>query len=90
MQNHVKVYLNFFGYTPFDVIQCEICNAVAVDIHHIDARGMGGRRDHSADNIENLIALCRHHHNEYEGIKEMKPYLRMVHQATIDAKTGGE
>ncbi len=89
MKRHVKIYMKFFGYCKDDVIPCEICNGVSVDVHHIDARGMGGRPDHSADKIENLIALCRDHHDTYGDVKDMKPYLRMIHQATIDAKQEG-
>ena len=38
---------------------CQVCGAVANDIHHIVFRSHGG------DDIpENLICLCRHHHDQ--------------------------
>ena len=42
MQKHTKVYLKHFGFDSSDFIPCETCGSKAVDIHHIDARGMGG------------------------------------------------
>ncbi len=54
MVNHVKVYLNYFGYTTADVILCENCGRVAADIHHLKYRSQGG-----TDDISNLMALCR-------------------------------
>ncbi len=66
MKKHVKIYLDFHGYTVADVISCEMnCGAVAVDIHHIDHRGMGG--DPSKDELGNLIALCRDCHDKAEA-----------------------
>ena len=41
------------------------CNKVAVDIHHIVARGLGGSRRVYRDN--ELIVLCRGHHDELLG-----------------------
>ena len=44
MQKHTKIYFDYFGYDVCDFIKCEIpnCEDQAVDINHIDARGMGG------------------------------------------------
>ena len=38
MQKHTRVYLDFFGYDQSDTIYCEMCNAVAVDVHHLEKR----------------------------------------------------
>jgi hypothetical protein len=57
MKNHTKVYLKGMGYDTTDWIPCEVCQSKAVDIHHIESRGMGGSKH--ADTIENLMALCR-------------------------------
>lgn len=54
MLEHVKNYLNHFGYTKADIIFCEICGAVSTDIHHIKYRSQGG-----SNKIDNLAALCR-------------------------------
>ena len=61
MKKHTKIYLKYFGLTPGDHIPCEVCGRSAVDIHHINPRGMGGSK--TKDVIENLQALCREHHN---------------------------
>ena len=61
---------------------CEICGSQAVDVHHIDARGMGGRD--SADEIENLMGVCRQCHIDYGDKKQHKDMLREVHQKFID------
>lgn len=78
MKNHTKVYFNFFGYdTTDEYIPCEVCLSVAVDIHHIEARGMGGSKE--ADGIDNLMALCRKCHDYYGDRKEYKEYLKSIH-----------
>jgi hypothetical protein len=38
---------------------------------------MGGNPN--ADVIENLMALCRHHHDQLGDVVEHKPYLKQVH-----------
>jgi len=77
LKKHTKIYMDAFGYDVTDFIPCEVCNAKAVDIHHIESRGMGGSKD--KDIIENLMALCRSCHNRYEGNKSDKAMLRVVH-----------
>ena len=32
------------GYDETDFIPCEVCGGQAIDIHHIEARGMGGTK----------------------------------------------
>lgn len=78
MQKHQKVYLEASPYDESDFIPCEICGQRATDIHHIDARGMGGRK--SMDVIENLMALCRKCHIDYGDIVDFKPMLKKIHQ----------
>lgn len=77
MKNHTKVYFKAFGYDTTDFIPCEICRATAVDIHHIDSRGMGGSK--TADTIENLMALCRECHVEFGDKKHYKELLVATH-----------
>ena len=60
MKKHIRNYLKHYGYGEQDVILCEQCKAVAVDIHHIKEKSLGG-----TDDIDNLIALCRDCHSEY-------------------------
>jgi 5-methylcytosine-specific restriction endonuclease McrA len=84
MKNHTKVYLKGMGYDTTDFIPCEVCQAQAVDIHHIEARGMGGSKE--ADTIDNLMALCRHCHNEYGDIKQHKEMLKARHNHQLSKR----
>ena len=68
MKKHTRIYLDYFGYVLDDFIPCEVCSSRAVDIHHIDCRGMGGGK--TKDKIENLMALCRSCHLEYGDKKQ--------------------
>lgn len=61
MVGYKKTYCDFFGYGEQDFIPCENCGKRAVDVHHIEPKGMGGSK--TKDNIENLIGLCRSCHN---------------------------
>jgi hypothetical protein len=77
MKKHVKIYMEFFDFGEQDFIPCEICGGQANDIHHIHPRGMGGSK--LKDKIENLMALCRYHHNYYGDKKQFKGYLQEIH-----------
>lgn len=68
MQKHVKNYLKYHGYTETDFIPCAVCGQKAIDIHHVEPRShFGGKRKDACDSAENLIALCRKHHEEAHG-----------------------
>lgn len=64
MKKHIKVYLKHHGYGEQDIILCEKCGGVAVDIHHKIPKSLGG-----TDDIENLIALCRNCHDIEHDLK---------------------
>lgn len=81
MQKHTKLYLKHFGYDVTDFIPCEVCGAKAVDIHHIEPRGMGGSK--KADTIDNLMALCRECHIEFGDKKQHKFRLHICHQLKL-------
>ena len=81
MKRHTKIYLQGMGYDITDWIPCEVCNKQAVDIHHIEARGMGGSEDR--DTIENLMALCRECHLLYGDIKLYKEWLQEIHNKKL-------
>lgn len=81
MKKHVKIYLDHFGYTGDDFIACEVCGSRAVDIHHIDCRGMGGSK--TKDKIENLMALCRSCHVEYGDKKQHVDFLMSIHDTVV-------
>jgi predicted restriction endonuclease len=77
MQKHTKIYMKYFGYDLSDWMPCEICGCQSVDLHHIEARGMGG--SNNRDVIENLMALCRGHHIFYGDKKQYKEMLIQQH-----------
>jgi 5-methylcytosine-specific restriction endonuclease McrA len=77
LKKHTKIYLGYFGYDLSDFIPCEICKAQAIDIHHIECRGMGGTKE--PENINNLMAVCRDCHVKYGDKKEYKEFLKEVH-----------
>lgn len=71
--------MDFFGYKIPEDVFCEVCGSPAKDIHHIEARGMGGDPNGKKDVIENLQALCRHCHNNYGDVPECLEKLKEVH-----------
>lgn len=81
MKKHTKLYMDFFNFTIADFVPCEMCGSTAVDIHHIDARGMGGSKE--KDHIDNLMALCRECHVHYGDITEFKQHLKNTHALYI-------
>jgi 5-methylcytosine-specific restriction endonuclease McrA len=82
MKKHTKLYLDYFGYGIEDFIPCESCGTKAVDIHHIEARGMGG--DKKADDIKNLMALCRQCHLVMGDTKTHMEYLKTKHKEKLN------
>jgi predicted restriction endonuclease len=85
MRNHTKVYLRAFNYHESDFIPCEVCYSKAVDIHHIEARGMGGNKD--ADSILNLMALCRKCHDLFGDRKQFITFLKQKHEERLNQIT---
>lgn len=81
MQKHTKIYMSYFGYDVGDFIPCEVCGSTAVDIHHINCRGMGGSK--VKDDITNLMALCRKCHLEYGDKKQHIELLTKIHADKI-------
>lgn len=72
MNTHVKNYFKAAGLDPGDYVICEFpgCFKQSVDIHHIEPRSAFGSKMKAAqDSPENLIALCRKHHEEAHGPK---------------------
>lgn len=76
-----------FGYSPGEWMPCEISsversecrgNGTAVDVHHIEARGMGGSAQ--KDVITNLMGLCRHCHEDYGDKVRYIDWLKLIHQ----------
>jgi hypothetical protein len=82
MKPYVKVYMDYFGYDENSFIPCEVCGSQAVDLHHVERRGMGGSKN--ADTIENIMALCRTHHLQYGDKKQWKDWLKKLHKIKMD------
>jgi 5-methylcytosine-specific restriction endonuclease McrA len=78
MQNHTKVYMNFFYYGVEDFVPCEMCEAKAVDIHHIEKRNKTKN-----DYIENLIGLCRDCHIKAESDTCFNMFCRIRHLENV-------
>ena len=76
MLKHKRKYLNYFGYGEQDIVPCEICGSPASDIHHIKHKSQSGNND-----IENLMALCRHCHDMAHSDKSIyeTSYFEAVH-----------
>lgn len=87
MKKHVKIYFKENGYSQADIglIPCEIqlenCQGMAVDICHIDAKGIGGK-----DENENLVAGCRNCHEQTEGQRKYKQRLKEIAKNRIEAR----
>jgi len=77
MQPHTKVYMRHFKFGETDFIPCEICTSRARDIHHINGRGKG------KNVIENLIALCRRHHEDCHNEVINKEQAQTIHNITL-------
>jgi hypothetical protein len=78
MQNHTKVYMNFFNYGEQDFIPCEMCGGRAVDIHHLERRNKTKN-----DYVENLVGLCRDCHIKAESDGSFNAYCRIKHLENV-------
>jgi hypothetical protein len=79
MKKHTKIYMDALGYDETDYIPSEISGDKAVDIHHIDCRGMGGDPKGSKNRIEELQAVTREEHLKYGDKKEFMFFLYEKH-----------
>ena len=70
--------MDYHDYVLDDVILCSACGTVAVDIHHLEGRKMGGSKH--KDFIENLIALCRRCHIKAETDKNFNNQLKELNK----------
>jgi ribosome-binding protein aMBF1 (putative translation factor) len=84
LRKHTKIYFDYFGFGIDSYVPCEMCGSRAVDIHHIERRGMGGG---DKDYIENLMAVCRPCHVKYGDKKHYMETLKTRHNEYISAKT---
>ena len=83
MKPHIRIYFDSFRIDPTEVVLCEMCASVAVDIHHINARGSGGDPQKKKDRIENLQAVCRECHQSLGDQKIFKHALFTTHKKVM-------
>ena len=82
MKIHVRIYFDYFGYGEQDFIPCEICKSRSTDIHHVKYKSRGGQ-----DDIGNLMALCRKHHNQAHNEILKENELREIHYKFLENNT---
>lgn len=88
MKPYTKNYLTFFGYDEGGFIPCSICQSEAVDLHHIEPKSkFGSKRKGEQDKVENLIALCRFHHEQAHANILTKLYLKELQKEIINEKS---
>ena len=86
MKAHVRNFLVWLsdirGYTvaPGDFLPCAVCGSAAVDLHHIQPKGMGGRAN--ADCHDNIVPLCRDCHTKAHAGRISKAQLRLAKDQT--------
>ena len=73
--------MKHFDYALDDFIPCTTCGTKAVDIHHIERRGIGGSKN--KDYIENLMGLCRDCHDKCEQDKMDNIIARIKHLENV-------
>jgi 5-methylcytosine-specific restriction endonuclease McrA len=78
MKKHIKIFFEKSGYDANEFIPCASCGSVAVDIHHLEPKGMGGRK--SVDTYDNLIQLCRSCHEKAHANILTKEQLKLLKQ----------
>lgn len=88
MVKHKKIYLDYFypGWGEDDFITCESCGRSALDIHHLEPRGMGGSANGSKDVPDNLMALCRKCHIHTETNPHTKEEFKNKHKTFTEWK----
>ena len=83
MKKYKQIYLDSLGYDETDFIPSEISGKQAIDIHHIECKGMGGNPKGDKDRIENLQAVTREEHLKYGDKKEHMRYLYTRHHTFL-------
>lgn len=77
MQKHTKIFRDFWWdeLTLSQTEQCFVCGEWGADIHHLSAKSLGGSK--SKDYIENLVCLCRKHHQRCHDDKKFNTTVRI-------------
>tara|TARA_Y100001972_G_C7464366_1_gene236811 strand:+ start:265 stop:564 length:300 start_codon:yes stop_codon:yes gene_type:complete len=87
LKNYKKVFSDYWGYADQDTPMCWSCyREMAVDIHHLSGRGMGGSPKNAKNIIVNLMPLCRPCHLKAEYSKSFNKELKAVLRNKLDEK----
>ena len=79
--SYKKKYLKHFEYGEQSYVPCEVCGSPGNDIHHVNYRSLGGTND-----IENLMALCRYHHDLAHSGGLSAEQLQEIHNSFMQAR----
>jgi len=74
---HIRVYMEFFGYQIQEDVVCEITGQPANDIHHVRGRGKG------KNVIRNLMALTDEKHIDCHAERIKKDEAQEIHDRFI-------
>jgi len=90
MKRHIRIYMNAFEYAEDDRKPCEVGKYLTGtfsceidDIHHIEPKRMGGRKNVDMDVIENLIGVCRSHHDDCDSQRYDQLTQYIMHLSTL-------
>jgi hypothetical protein len=87
MKKHVKIYLDYFGYDVNSFIDCEVCGGRAVDIHHIEPRGMGGVKQRRNHKPTSTMQTLPHYYGDKKQYKEFLKEKHLIKLATNKVST---
>lgn len=81
MKSYVKLFLEYHNLQGERIICWSCDKSEAVDVHHIQNKGIGGSK--LLDKIENLIPLCRICHEAAHNEKLSKDILFKIVESKI-------
>ena len=89
LKNYKKLFADYWGYCESDVPICWLCvKQVAVDIHHIENKKMGGVAGNRLNRIDNLFPLCRSCHDKVHKNKGINEKLKLILKDKIYKRNG--
>ena len=87
LKNYKKLFSDFWGYCESDIPICWGCfMAQAVDIHHLENKGLGGVKNNRLNRIDNLFPVCRKCHDLAHADKSINKKWKQVLLDRIEAK----
>ena len=85
---HHDIFRKFYNLAEDEYVQCALCQRQAVDIHHIDIKGMGGSQ--GKEHITNYIPLCRTCHTNAHAGLFCKDFLKAKVESLIERQVMNE